>query len=120
MKRFHQRRAAATKNVGDIFIGDVFMQNLVTDQDAQSLRVTSVTFEEGARNRWHTHTTEQVLVITDGAGIVATGDTELQVEKGDVILIEPSERHWHGAQPDTSMTHLSILIPGEMQISDEQ
>lgn len=119
MKRFQQNRAEAMPSDNDIFLGDVSMQNLVTDQDAPMLRVTSVVFDDGARNRWHTHTTEQVLVITSGSGTVATRQEELHVEPGDVILIEPNEEHWHGAQAGTSMTHLAVLVPGEMQITDE-
>jgi len=119
MKRFHQQRSAASKSDNPIFSGDVFMQNLVTDDDAPSLRVTAVTFESGAKNHWHTHTTEQVLIVTDGNGIVATREEELLVRVGDIVLIEPNELHWHGAQPDSSMTHLAVLLPGEMRISGE-
>jgi quercetin dioxygenase-like cupin family protein len=35
------------------------------------------------------------------------------------VLIPAGERHWHGAEDGTSMTHLSILLPGEMTIDDE-
>ncbi len=120
MRLFQQRRPAATKREDEMFIGDVFMQSLVTDDDAPSLRVTAVTFEGGARNRWHTHSTEQVLIVTHGSGIVATEREQLFVEPGDVVLIDPDELHWHGAKPGSSMTHLAVLMPGEMRISDKQ
>ncbi len=118
MKRFQQRRTAATKRDDPMFIGDVLTQNLITDTEAPALRVTAVTFEDGARNRWHTHSTEQALIVTSGSGIVATAQEEYSVEPGDVILIDPNEVHWHGAQPGTSMTHLAILLPGEMRMSE--
>ena len=119
MKRFHQSRSDATRNGGEIFVGDVFTQNLVSEDDAPSLRVTAVTFEDGAKNRWHHHTTEQVLVVTHGAGIVESESETYHVTPGDVILIQAGERHWHGAEEGGSMTHLSILIPGKITIDDE-
>lgn len=119
MKRFRQDRDTATHARGEIFIGDVYMQNLITQDDAPSLRVTAVSFENGARNRWHRHTTEQALIVTHGEGIVESESEAFHVTPGDVVLIPAGERHWHGAVKGTSMTHLAILLPGEMAIDDE-
>ncbi len=118
MKRMRQDRAQAVADAGDIFIGSVLRQNLVAEGDAPSLRVTAVTFDDGARNRWHHHSTEQVLVVTHGKGIVASEHETFHVTPGDVMLIPAGERHWHGAEDGESMTHLSILIPGEMTIDE--
>jgi quercetin dioxygenase-like cupin family protein len=118
MRRIRQDRAQAVADAGEIFIGSVFRQNLVAEGDAPSLRVTAVTFEDGARNRWHHHSTEQVLVITHGEGVVASDSETFRVTAGDVVLIPAGERHWHGAGDGTSMTHLSILVPGEITIDD--
>ncbi len=118
MQRFRQDRARAIQNDGEIFVGDVFMQNLVTEEDAPSLRVTAVTFEDGARNRWHRHGSEQVLVITHGAGVVENETETYRVAPGDIVLVPAGERHWHGAEEGQSMTHLAVLLPGEMTIDD--
>lgn len=99
-----------------MFTGSVLMQNLVAEGDAESLRVTAVTFPDGCRNTWHTHTTEQVLVVTNGVGIVATDSEEREITDGDIVLINPMERHWHGAKDGHDMTHLSILLPGKMTV----
>ncbi len=101
-----------------VFVGDVRTQILVGDDDAPSQRVTAVTFIDGARNIWHAHTCEQVLIVTSGEGIVATADQERPISQGDVVLIHPSERHWHGAAPGKDMTHLAILLPSTMTIFD--
>ncbi len=116
MKIVRQDIERAKPNTGPIMVGEVVSQNLVAEGDAPSLRVTAVTFRDGAVNRWHTHSTEQVLVVTDGEGMVATETEERAITVGDVVLIEPGEKHWHGAAPGRAMTHLSILIPGEMTI----
>ena len=115
-----QREAVdRSEAMGNMFSGKVLMQQLVAEGDAPSLRVTSVTFVDGCQNTWHTHTTEQVLVVTDGVGIVANNDGEQEITPGDVVLINPGERHWHGAKPGHDMTHLSILIPGEMKVEEK-
>ncbi len=116
MKLIKQDAAAALPNPSPVFEGRVRTQNLVAEGDAELLRVTAVTFEDGARNKPHRHTTDQVLVVTHGHGIVATEREELRVGPGDTILIPAGERHWHGAEPGHDFTHLSILTPGQMTV----
>ena len=112
MKLIKQDAAAAAPNPSPVFEGDVVTQNLVAEGDAALLRVTSVTFRDGARNKPHRHSTDQVLVVTDGRGIVATDEEEYRVGAGDVVLVPAGERHWHGAAPGHTMTHLTVSTPG--------
>jgi quercetin dioxygenase-like cupin family protein len=118
MKLVKQDEAAARPNPSPIFEGEVVTQSLVAEGEAVLLRVTAVTFRDGARNKLHHHASDQVLVVTHGRGIVATEDEELRVGPGDVVLISAGERHWHGAEPGESFTHLSILTPGAMTIDE--
>ncbi len=118
VKRIRIDRAEASYNPSPVFVGPVATQNLIAEEDASLLRVTAVTFEDGARNRWHRHSTDQVLIVTEGAGIIATDAGEVLVEEGEVICIPAGERHWHGAQPGQTFTHLSILTPGHMDIAE--
>jgi quercetin dioxygenase-like cupin family protein len=30
------------------------------------------------------------------------------IRPGDIVRIAPDERHWHGAGPETAMTHISL------------
>jgi quercetin dioxygenase-like cupin family protein len=103
---------------GAMFVGEVRGQNLVADGDAPSQRVTAITLIDAARTVWHWHSTEQVLVVTDGQGIIADASSERPIRPGDVVLIQANERHWHRAAPGNSMTHLSILLPGTMTIDE--
>jgi len=116
MQRMRIEQGAAQPDRSPIFEGDVLRQNLVTEGDASLLRVTAITFRDGARNRLHQHASDQVLVVTEGRGIVATEQEELHVVPGDVVLIPRGERHWHGAEPGADFTHLSILTPGELTV----
>lgn len=101
-----------------IFVGAVSTQEVVNESLAEILRVTAVTFEEGAVNRPHRHTTDQVLVATSGSGFVATDDDHHPLEPGDVALVPAGTRHWHCANPESTFTHLAILTPGHTEIDD--
>jgi quercetin dioxygenase-like cupin family protein len=118
MKIVRHDPARGAPDHSPIFIGEVTRQSLVTEDDAEFLRVTSVTFKAGARNKLHHHAADQVLVVTHGRGIVATDAKEYPIEVGDVVLIPAGERHWHGARQGEEMTHLSILTPGPMTIDE--
>jgi quercetin dioxygenase-like cupin family protein len=98
------------------FVGAVLTQDVVSDAMAALLRVTEVTFTPGARNKWHRHAADQVLIVIAGRGIVATEAEERTIAPGDVVLIPANEKHWHGALADESMTHYAILTPGPMTV----
>ena len=71
-----------------------------------------VEFEAGARTAWHTHPKGQTLIIISGKGLVQNegGDIQ-QMLPGNVITIPPNTRHWHGAAPDSFMSHIAISTP---------
>ncbi len=97
----------------DIFEGGVRAAQTLASTDTGGVRVFDVEFPPGARTVWHTHSVDQLLVVTDGRGIVATAEEERLVTSGDVIAFAAGERHWHGATADTSMRHLAIMNDGE-------
>ena len=69
-----------------------------------------VTFEPGARSAWHTHPLGQALVVTSGVGRTQEwGGPVQEIKAGDVIVCPPGVKHWHGAAPNTAMTHLSVV-----------
>jgi quercetin dioxygenase-like cupin family protein len=111
--------AQSSPATSPIFIGDVVSQDLVPEGVADILRVTAVTFRDGARNKRHTHSTDQVLVATSGEGFVASDAESLTLRVGDVAFIEKNTPHWHGATANQDFTHLSILTPGHMEILEE-
>jgi mannose-6-phosphate isomerase-like protein (cupin superfamily) len=60
----------------------------------------------------HTHSCDQILVVTSGAGMVATEHEQREINVGDVVHIKAGERHWHGAKADTTMGHITITLVG--------
>ena len=119
IRRITMDQAQASPATSPTFIGDVVSQDLVPEGVADILRVTAVTFQNGARNKRHSHSTDQVLVATSGEGFVASDNELLTLHEGDVAFIPKNTPHWHGAQGDQDFTHLSILTPGHMEILEE-
>jgi quercetin dioxygenase-like cupin family protein len=101
--------------------GEVHTQSLLEDKfSGDKIQVVNVKFAPGARNKFHTHTSEQILFVIDGEGIVATRDEERTVTPGTLIYFDAGEEHWHGATKDSSFAHLSILDPRqEMKITGD-
>jgi quercetin dioxygenase-like cupin family protein len=83
-------------------------QNLLPDGASKNFSSSVVNFELGATTGWHKHTSDQILVITAGAGIVANENEEHEVVVGDVVHILEGEHHWHGAKKESSMSHITI------------
>jgi quercetin dioxygenase-like cupin family protein len=102
-------------NSSEIFVGEVVSQTLIGDE-ARDLRLSEHTFRNGARNKLHTHTTDQILIVSAGEGTVATEHEERTVTAGDVAYIPAGERHWHGARPGKDMTHIVVLGAGKTYI----
>jgi quercetin dioxygenase-like cupin family protein len=72
-------------------------------------QLLSVSFSPGARTAWHHHPHGQVLHVTEGEGRAQTKGGPVEVIRaGDTISFEPGEEHWHGAGPETAMTHLAL------------
>ncbi len=65
------------------------------------------------RNNWHIHhVAGQILLVTGGEGWYQEwGGKEAQkLKPGDVIMIQPEVKHWHGATKDSWFSHLAIEI----------
>ena len=91
------------------FTGSVQVEQLFPASDPSRTSGGRVTFEAGARSAWHTHPFGQILIVTEGAGwIQQWGSPIEEIRKGDVVWIPAGVKHWHGASPTTSMTHIAI------------
>ena len=75
---------------------------------AEEIKTAIVSFSPGARTKMHVHDHEQLLYILSGKGIVADEHTEQAATPGMVFLIPAGERHWHGATPESSFSHLYV------------
>ena len=49
--------------------------------------------------------------MKEGRGLVQKwGEPVRVMAAGDAICIEPNEKHWHGAAPETRMAHFAVNL----------
>ena len=119
---------ASASGPADWFSGAVRIDPLFEAPEPARVRGASVTFEPGARTAWHTHPLGQTLIVIAGCGRAQSwGGPIEEIRPGDVVLIAPNEKHWHGAAPTTAMTHIAVqeALDGEVvdwmeKVSDEE
>jgi quercetin dioxygenase-like cupin family protein len=110
------------------FTGSVRMVPLYQAPDPARLQAAQVTFSPGARTAWHSHPLGQLLIVIAGRGRVqGQGGPVEEVQSGDVVWTAPEERHWHGAVPTASMTHIALqerkdgrVVDWMEKVTDEQ
>jgi quercetin dioxygenase-like cupin family protein len=116
------------KGPADWFTGTVCIDPLFQAGDPARVGGASVTFEPEGRTAWHTHPLGQTLIVTAGLGWVQREDGPVEdIRPGDVVWFPPGEKHWHGASPSTTMTHIAIqesldgkAVDWMEKVSDEQ
>lgn len=96
-----------SKGPAERFTGDVYV-DLVVHAPEAGFSVGSVHFTPGAHSAWHSHAAGQTLHCTEGLGLVVTADEVIVLRPGDTVWTPPDQRHWHGAAPETLMTHLAM------------
>jgi len=100
---------AVTMAPAQNFTGSARVEMLYTPAGIDRTSAGSVTFSAGARTAWHTHPLGQTLIVTAGIGrIQRSGGPIEEIRVGDVVHIPPGVKHWHGAAPDSAMTHIAI------------
>ena len=91
------------------FTGAVRVDPMFAANDSSRASGASVSFEPGARSAWHTHPFGQRLIVTAGTGrIQRWGGPVEEMRTGDAVWIPPGVKHWHGAAPNSAMTHIAI------------
>ena len=91
------------------FIGQSYLAPVSTQQVA----MYNVTFEPGCRNNWHIHhNAAQVLIAVGGRGYCQIeGQEPKELKAGQAVCIPADTKHWHGAAPGESFSHLAFMVP---------
>ncbi|MCE9940485.1 (R)-mandelonitrile lyase [Serratia liquefaciens] len=93
----------------EYFTGKVRIDAPFAGSEPARVGGATVTFEPGARTAWHTLPLGQTLIVTQGRGWIQLWGEEIQeMNQGDIVWIPEDVKHWHGATPDTAMTHIAI------------
>lgn len=91
------------------FSGKAWLQMFVNSDSIYNASIGNVTFEPKARTNWHKHPGGQILLVTEGKGYYQEKGKPAQlIRKGEIVKIPPDMEHWHGAAPDSGLTHIAI------------
>jgi quercetin dioxygenase-like cupin family protein len=107
----HKGGARPTKQgPKESFTGTVWHEQVVEAPAPARLRANRVSFGPGARTHWHTHPLGQTLYVLSGVGRIQEWSGPVrEFHAGDTVWIPPEVKHWHGAAPNASMAHLSMV-----------
>ena len=102
-------------NFAQYFIGNSYLKPLAK---TGNISIANVTFEPSCRNNWHIHKANknggQILICVDGQGWYQEEGKEAQsLKQGDIVVIPPNVKHWHGAKKNSWFSHLAVEVPGE-------
>ena len=94
-------------NYEKYFTGRTFICPMAND----SISISNVTFTKGAHTFWHVHHGScQILVTEAGRGFYQIwGEKPVELKPGVVATIPEGVKHWHGAAPNATMQHLSVM-----------
>lgn len=107
------RSAAAAVNPVDprTFVGSATTQRLAESDEAVPVGVYRVAFDDGGRTNWHSHSGPQWLFVVDGRiRVQRQGEAPQDLDTGDAVVFAPGEKHWHGAVPGCTGTHLAVNV----------
>ncbi len=91
------------------FTGEVWLDSIASLPEPSRLRALSVHFSPGARTAWHRHPFGQILIVTEGNGLVQRkGEPVERISAGDTVRFEADEEQWHGAAPNGFMSHIAL------------
>ncbi|MBM62212.1 MAG: cupin [Acidobacteria bacterium] len=125
MKVFTLEALASEAADQQTFVGKASLTRMNKAATQPNTNVYRVEFEASARTNWHSHTGPQLLQVLSGVCRFQThGGPVRQAVAGDLVTIEPGERHWHGASSSGPMTHVAININSTTSwfepVSDDQ
>jgi len=91
------------------FTGTAYLHMMIAADSLNPTAIGNVSFEPGARTKWHLHPGGQILLVTDGVGYYQEkGQAKKVLRKGDVIKCPPHVTHWHGASADTAFVQVAV------------
>jgi len=110
------------------FTGDAKLKMFVKPDEITNCSVADVWFDAGSRNFWHTHASNQILIVKEGICYYQEEGQPIQkFPAGSVLNILPGVKHWHGASPEGTMMHTAININTDKgtvtwleEVTDEQ
>ncbi|MDQ3868748.1 MAG: hypothetical protein M3250_04220 [Thermoproteota archaeon] len=103
------------------FNGNVIIREILGEGNSSEQEMYHVTFQNGALTTLHYHESDQILIATNGTGVVGliqgTSITKFEINDNDLIFLDkegdtvcvPANRlHFHGAVNANTFSHIAI------------
>ncbi|MEO9321314.1 MAG: cupin domain-containing protein [Nitrososphaera sp.] len=119
-------QTAPDSSMSKYFTGRVEIRKMVSDLQSREAEMFLVTFYGGARTKLHFHDSDQILLATEGSGLVAVQSKASlaseehasvdfvirQLQAGDFVMVPAGLWHWHGAKDEGQFAHYQVKRPG--------
>jgi quercetin dioxygenase-like cupin family protein len=92
------------------FSGDVRKEGLKSAVGPTDSEISVFHYEVGAISKWHSHPGGQSLYVVSDDAIVGDDQGVRAVHRGDLIVTQPNERHFHGATSTSDAALLTITL----------
>lgn len=98
------------------FTRESYLNNLTKENDW--MQISNVSFSKSCYNNFHIHFSKypvgQILIRVSGLGVYKEeGKDAIIMHPGDVIEVPSGVKHFHGAAPGHTFSHLAFSIPDE-------
>lgn len=113
MKLYKANEIKLEKTDTNFFTGEVMRGPFMPAGVSKDFMMGVVSYPKGVRNKFHTHTYDQILIATEGEGIVATENEQWTMKVGDIMVIPGGINHWHGAAAKSNFSHIAIVRAGD-------
>lgn len=93
----------------DNFTGIAYLKVLMDADSLNPTMVGNVSFEAGARTKWHVHPGGQILLVLGGVGYYQEkGQAKKILRRGDVVKCPANVPHWHGVSQELAFVQMAI------------
>ena len=106
------------------FVGDAWLSDISVKLQIKGEKAYLANFNNGARTKVHYHQGGQILVVTQGQGMLVVykksniNKNTVKIQKlsqsslveGDVAFIPKNTLHWHGALKGKNFSHIALNI----------
>jgi quercetin dioxygenase-like cupin family protein len=90
-------------------LGDAWLNFLLKADDDFVYNITQATFSSNSTLDWHRHTTNQIIIVVEGAGYYQEkGKKPIIMKKGDVIRCKKDIEHWHTSSKNQDVSYIAI------------
>jgi quercetin dioxygenase-like cupin family protein len=95
------------------YVGKAQVQSLSASL-GDGLQVRFVQLEPGARSRPHVSSSGRLIHMVAGEAVVADENDRVVVGRGETVIVDPGEWHWHGGMPHVAAVLIVVDRPHDV------